>query len=59
MKSAENSRNTADPIGRIVCFETGVEIGLLYQWDNGETQVTLYSDWDMEQVVADFEKATQ
>lgn len=57
MNSTENSRNTADPIGRIICFETGEEIGLLYQWDNGETQVTLYSDWDMEQVVADFERA--
>ncbi len=37
MNSVENNRNTADPIGRIICFETGEEIGLLYQWDNGET----------------------
>ncbi len=56
MNSVENSRNTADPIGRINCFETGEEIGLLYQWDNGETQVTLYSDWDIEQTITEFEK---
>ncbi|MCA2007078.1 hypothetical protein [Tritonibacter mobilis] len=56
MNSVENSRNTADPIGRIICFETGEEIGLLYQWDNGETQVTLYSDWDIEQTITEFEK---
>ena len=43
-------------IDRIICFETGEEIGLLYQWNNGETQVALYSDWDVEQVVADFEE---
>lgn len=55
MKSAENSRNTAEPIGRIVCFETGVEIGLLYQWDSGDTQVALYSDWDIAQTITEFE----
>ena len=36
-------------------FETGEEIGLLYKWNNGATQVTLYSDWDIEQAVAGFE----
>jgi hypothetical protein len=56
MNSVEKNRNTADPIGRIVCFKTGEEIGLLYQWDNGETQVTLYSDWDIEQTITEFEK---
>lgn len=56
MTIAKNDRETADPIGRIFCFVTGEEIGLLYQWDNGETQVTLYSDWDVEQAVADFEE---
>lgn len=55
MKSPEANRNTADPIGRILCFETGEEIGLLYQWNNGQTQVTLYSDWDVEQAVVEFE----
>jgi hypothetical protein len=55
MKQPETDRQTADPIGRIMCFETGEEIGLLYQWTNGATQVTLYSDWDIEQAVADFE----
>lgn len=54
MSSVENSRNTADPIGRIVCFETGEEIGLLYQWDNGDTQVALYSDWDIAQTITEF-----
>lgn len=44
MTQPETDRRTADPIGRITCFETGVEIGLLYQWDNGETQVVIYED---------------
>ena len=44
MKQPETDRQTADPTGRIMCFETGVEIGLLYQWDNGETQVVIYED---------------
>jgi len=52
MKTADD-RNTADPIGRIICFETGEEIGLLYQWNNGDTQVTLYSDWDVDQAITE------
>ena len=55
MTSPDTARNTADPIGRIMCFETSEEIGLLYQWDNGETQVTLYSDWDTERAITEFE----
>ncbi|MCO4839869.1 MAG: hypothetical protein KC447_07115 [Rhodobacteraceae bacterium] len=55
MTHPETDRRTADPIGRIMCFETGEEIGLLYKWNNGATQVTLYSDWDIEQAVAGFE----
>ncbi|MFN3239360.1 MAG: hypothetical protein ACE37D_20220, partial [Pseudomonadales bacterium] len=35
-------RTTAEAIGRIMCIKTGEEIGLLYQWDNGETQEALY-----------------
>ena len=56
MTSPETARITADPIGRIMCFESGEEIGLLYQWDNGETQVSLYADWDIEQAVTEFEQ---
>jgi len=55
MTHPETDRRTANPIGRIMCFETGEEIGLLYKWNNGTTQVTLYSDWDIEQAVAGFE----
>ena len=55
MSKVETARQTADPIGRIMCFETGVEIGLLYLWDNGETQVALYSDWDVEKAVAELD----
>jgi hypothetical protein len=40
----ENVRSTARAIGRVTCIETGVEIGLLYQWDNGETQAALNED---------------
>ncbi len=58
MSFVESNRNTADPIGRIICVETGEEIGLLYRWDNGETQIALYADWDVEHAVADFERAT-
>jgi hypothetical protein len=40
----ESVRTTAEAIGRISCIKTGEEIGLLYQWDNGETQAALYGD---------------
>ena len=55
MNTPEYTRKAADPIGRIICFETGEEIGLLYQWDNGDTQVALYSDWDIAQPITEFE----
>ncbi|WP_157946964.1 hypothetical protein [Thalassobius sp. I31.1] len=55
MTIPKNARETAAPIGRNFCFETGEEIGLLYQWSNGETQVTLYSDWDVEHAMSEFE----
>jgi len=37
-------RTTAEAIGRISCIKTGEEIGLLYRWDNGETQAALHND---------------
>ncbi len=42
MPEFESVRTTAEAIGRITCIKTGEEIGLLYQWDNGETQAALY-----------------
>ncbi|MCI5042141.1 MAG: hypothetical protein MRY81_20980 [Donghicola eburneus] len=42
MPELESVRTTAEAIGRITCIKTGEEIGLLYQWDNGETQAALY-----------------
>ncbi len=59
MNASGNIRRTAVPIGRIIYMETGEEIGFLYQWDNGETQTALYSDWDIEQAVATFERHHQ
>ncbi|MCE8508483.1 hypothetical protein ACGYJ8_04705 [Sulfitobacter sp. 1A12126] len=44
MPKRESFRSTAEAIGRISCIQTGEEIGLLYQWDNGETQAALYVD---------------
>jgi hypothetical protein len=44
MPEFESVRETADAIGRISCIKTGEEIGILYQWDNGETQAALYYD---------------
>lgn len=44
MPELESVRTTAEAIGRISCIKTGEEIGLLYQWDNGETQAALYDD---------------
>lgn len=38
-----NVRSTAEAIGRITSIKTGEEIGLLYRWDNGETQAALYN----------------
>jgi len=40
----ESVRTMAEAIGRVKCIKTGVEIGLLYRWDNGETQAALYDD---------------
>ncbi|UUV07091.1 hypothetical protein [Ruegeria sp. YS9] len=44
MPKLESVRTTAEAIGRISCIKTGEEIGLLYQWDNGETQAALYDN---------------
>ncbi len=43
MPKLESVRTTAEAIGRITCIKTGKEIGLLYQWDNGDTQSALYN----------------
>ena len=45
MPKLESVRTTAEAIGRISCIKTGEEIGLLYQWDNGETQAALYGEY--------------
>ena len=42
MPGFENIRAIAEAIGRVKCIKTGIEIGLLYRWDNGETQAALY-----------------
>ena len=44
MPEFESVRTTAEAIGRITCIKTGVEVGLLYRWDNGDTQAALYDD---------------
>lgn len=44
MPELESVRKTAEAIGRITCIKTGEEIGLLYQWDNGDTQAALHED---------------
>lgn len=48
MPELESVRTMAEAIGRIMCIKTGEEIGLLYQWDNGETQAALYDDGNPE-----------
>ncbi|MEP0961316.1 MAG: hypothetical protein ABJQ70_03520 [Roseobacter sp.] len=42
MPEHESVRSTAEAVGRITCIKTGEEIGLLYRWDNGETQASLH-----------------
>ena len=44
MPEFDSVRTTAEAIGRITCIRTGEEIGLLYQWDNGETQAAIFED---------------
>lgn len=44
MPEIDNIRATAEAIGRITCIKTGAEIGLLYRWDNFDTQAALYDD---------------
>ena len=58
MTLPETIRNTAAPIGRIMYFNASEEIGLLYQWGYGKTQVTLFSDWDLEQTITEFDQTT-
>ncbi|MGH1331507.1 MAG: hypothetical protein ACRBBK_11545 [Paracoccaceae bacterium] len=43
MPKFESVRETAKAIGRVFCIKTGEEIGLLYRWDNGETQAAMYN----------------
>jgi len=42
VSSIEKNRLNAKPVAKINCIFTGAEIGLLYQWENGETQLALY-----------------
>lgn len=42
MAEIENARLNAKPVGRITCIETNEEIGLLYRWENGDTQAALF-----------------
>lgn len=44
MPEHESVRSTAEAIGRITCITTGAEIGLLYQWNNGQVQAALYDE---------------
>ncbi len=44
MPEHEGVRSTAEAIGRISCIKTDEEIGLLYRWDNGETQAALFDN---------------
>lgn len=44
MPEFESVRESAEAIGRITCIKTGAEIGLLYRWNNGETQAALDED---------------
>lgn len=48
MPEHESVRSTAEAIGRITCIKTGEEIGLLYRWDNGETQAAIYENGSIE-----------
>lgn len=43
MAEIENARLNAEPIGRIKCIKTDEEIGLLYRWENGDTQAALFA----------------
>ncbi len=36
-----STRIQAEPFGRVVSFETGEQIGLVYRWDNGDVQLAL------------------
>jgi hypothetical protein len=53
MPDPHATRLSAAPIGRIRCFETGLEIGLLYRWDDGVMQVALHNEGPTATEVAD------
>jgi hypothetical protein len=39
-----NQRLTGEPILRILCKNTGVVVGFLYLWDNGDLQAAWIED---------------
>lgn len=55
MSDTEERRMQAEPLGRIRAMDSEEEIGLLYQWNNGATQIVLHNDLpDLEE---DYESA--
>jgi transcriptional regulator with XRE-family HTH domain len=43
MPDLSDGRQNAVPIGRIMCITSDAEIGFLYCWDNGDTQIALHA----------------
>jgi len=44
MSDPEAARLKAEPFGRINCINSNEEIGLVYRWNNGATQVAWHND---------------
>lgn len=56
VSDSEERRMTAEPLGRINAMNSGEEIGLVYLWNNGATQIVLFnaqSDIEEDDVPAD------
>lgn len=43
---ARSEPREADPIAKLICPKTGVEMGHVYVWDNGEQQLSVYPEFE-------------
>lgn len=43
---AQHPPQAAEPVAKLICPETGAEMGHLYVWDNGEQQLSVHPEFE-------------
>ena len=46
MPISHEQRLEAEPIAKLICPKTGVKMGEVYVWDNGEHQLSVRSEFE-------------